>query len=230
MYAGLHTHTDTEDTLDTLYSKLSKKAAAELRGGPVRPGCLKYDWNDTVWNMDDGAFCPMSTSIPLSIPSESDFSIFAWRLKSSTPGGDGAPVLHLRDPDQPLPRPSEYRNLAFYMFRPRTQPTSPQLPASPDSTSVRSGKSRKRSKDAVPKAEVPKFKEEFEKFHNENGVRTVTGSIGPVNNGEWMACAPVPTVGPEVLCTRARVCAVLSSSNAAEERIPPCVHFAQVCD
>ena len=30
---------------------------------------------------------------------------------------------------------------------------------------------------------VPAFKREFEKFHGENGVRTVIGSIGPVNNG-----------------------------------------------
>ncbi|RPD66394.1 hypothetical protein L226DRAFT_550369 [Lentinus tigrinus ALCF2SS1-7] len=155
-------YSDPEDTLDTLNNKLSKKAATELRGGPVRPGCLKYEWNDTVWNLDD----------------ESDFSIFAWRMKSSTP----VTVLHLRDPDQPLPRPSEYRNPSFYMFHPRSHPTSPQLPASPDSTSVKSGKSRRRSKDTAPKAEVPKFKEEFEKFHNENGVRTVIGSIGPVNN------------------------------------------------
>ena len=30
---------------------------------------------------------------------------------------------------------------------------------------------------------VPTFKKEFEKFHGENGVRTVMGSIGPVQNG-----------------------------------------------
>jgi len=29
---------------------------------------------------------------------------------------------------------------------------------------------------------VPQFKKAFEKFHSENGVRTVLGSIGPVNN------------------------------------------------
>ena len=27
---------------------------------------------------------------------------------------------------------------------------------------------------------VPKFKKEFDRFHNENGVRTVMGSVGPV--------------------------------------------------
>jgi len=30
--------------------------------------------------------------------------------------------------------------------------------------------------------EEPKYKMEFEKFHSENGVRTVMGSIGPVQN------------------------------------------------
>lgn len=31
---------------------------------------------------------------------------------------------------------------------------------------------------------VPKFKKEFLKFHNENGVKTIIGSIGPVKDGE----------------------------------------------
>ena len=117
---------------------------------------------------------------------ESDFSIFAWRMKSSAPSSDGTPVLHVRNPDQPLPPPTQYRNTSFYMFRPKATPTSPRLPASPDSTSVRSGKSRKRSKETTLKDAAPKFKQEFEKFHNENGVRTVSGSIGPVNNGTPM--------------------------------------------
>src|SRR5258708_23593772 len=30
---------------------------------------------------------------------------------------------------------------------------------------------------------VPKHKKEFEDFHTSNGVRTITGSIGPVKNG-----------------------------------------------
>ena len=179
-------HSDLEDTIDTLHGKLSKKVAVELHGEAVREGCVKYEWNNTVWDLDDGASCLMPTLLSPNIAAESDFSIFAWRLKSSTPGGDGAPVLHVRNPDHPLPPPSEYRNPSFYMFRPKTSPASPRLPASPDSMSVRSGKSRKRSKETKPEDSVPKFKKEFEKFHNENGVRTVVGSIGPVNDGEPM--------------------------------------------
>ena len=50
---------DAEDTLQTLYTKLSKKAGDELHGNPIRPGCVKYEWNSIVWNLDDGA-CPTS--------------------------------------------------------------------------------------------------------------------------------------------------------------------------
>ena len=31
---------------------------------------------------------------------------------------------------------------------------------------------------------VPQFKKDFISFHNENGVRTVIGKIGPVKNGD----------------------------------------------
>ena len=31
---------------------------------------------------------------------------------------------------------------------------------------------------------VPKFKKDFYNFHNENGVRTVIGSVGPIRDGE----------------------------------------------
>ncbi|KAH9945863.1 uncharacterized protein BXZ73DRAFT_36856 [Epithele typhae] len=157
-------YSDSEDTLVTLYGKLSKKAGDELRGNPIRDGCVKYEWNNSVWNLDD----------------ESDFAIFAWRLKSSPPGSESSPVLHLRDVDQPLPSSHGYRNPSFYMFRPKPETPSSSLPTSPDSSSVRTGRSRKKS--IKPKDSTPKHKIDFERFHNENGVRTVTGSIGPVND------------------------------------------------
>ncbi|KAI0362429.1 hypothetical protein OH77DRAFT_1416685 [Trametes cingulata] len=155
-----------EDSLQTLFDKLSKKTVAELNGRHVRPGWVKYEWNNTVWNLDD----------------VSDYAIFAWRLKSATPEGDGWPVLFVRNPDLPLPSPPEYQNPSFYMFRPKPAAASQRLPDTPESSSVASGKSKKRSKAPKPQETTPKFKQEFEKFHNENGVRTITGSIGPVNN------------------------------------------------
>ncbi|KAI0807723.1 hypothetical protein C8Q74DRAFT_1228907 [Fomes fomentarius] len=142
-------YSDSDDTIDSLSGKLGKKVVSEFHGEP-------YEWNNAVWNLDD----------------ESDFSIFAWRMKSSGPGNEGTPVLHVRNPDQPLPPPTEYRNPSFYMFHPNAAPISPRLPASPHST----------SQGDRPRDTVPKFKKEFEKFHNENGVRTISGSIGPVNN------------------------------------------------
>lgn len=148
---------------------------------------MKYEWNNTIWNLDDGTWYLVPLCYcSLTHMAESDCSIFAWRMKSSSPGNQGTPVLHVRNPDQPLPPPTEYRNPSYYMFYPNAAPISPRLPASPHSTSVRSGKSHKRSKETAPRDTVPKFKKEFEKFHNENGVRTVSGSIGPVNNGKPM--------------------------------------------
>lgn len=129
---------------------------------------------------------------------ESDFAIFAWRLKSSPPGSETAPVLFLRDVDQPLPSSAGYRNPSFYMFRPRPAAPSPQPPASPDSSSARSAKSRK--KPARAHDATPKFKEDFDKFHNENGVRTVRGSIGPVNDG----ASPLPPFALSRLACGAR--------------------------
>lgn len=159
-------YADAEDSLETLFAKLSKKTLAELNGRHVRSGWVKYEWNSIVWNLDDA----------------SDYAIFAWRMKSATPGGEGWPVLFVHNPDAPLPTPPEYQNPSFYMFRPRPAPPSPRLPATPESSSAASGKSRKRTKVSQPQNAVPRFKKDFEKFHNENGVRTIAGSIGPVNN------------------------------------------------
>jgi len=46
------------------------------------------------------------------------------------------------------------------------------------------GKKSKKSlaKGGVVDDGIPVHKKDFEKFHSENGVRTVIGSIGPVNN------------------------------------------------
>lgn len=35
---------------------------------------------------------------------------------------------------------------------------------------------------------MPKLMKQFEKFHSENGVRTVMGNIGSVKNGEQQIC------------------------------------------
>lgn len=42
----------SEDTLQTLYDKLRRKA--NTYGKRVGLGWVKYEWNDSVWNLDDG--------------------------------------------------------------------------------------------------------------------------------------------------------------------------------
>lgn len=112
---------------------------------------------------------------------DSDFTIYVWRQKSTTPSSEQWPILHVRDPDEPLPAPPAYRNESFYMFRSKPA-SSPPLRSS--SSSVQSGrKARNHSKDLKRQDDVPKYKQEFEKFHSENGVRTIVGSIGPVQSG-----------------------------------------------
>jgi len=149
----------------TLFDKISKKAHAEFRGRRVKAGWVKYAWNDSVWNLDD----------------DSDYTIFIWRQKSATPE---IPDLHVRNPEDNLPVPPEYRNTSYYLFKPaKPKSAATARPRSQvDGVSVKSGKSKRTTKTTKSKDEVPKFKHDFEKFHSENGVRTVMGSIGPVNN------------------------------------------------
>jgi hypothetical protein len=139
----------------------------------VGPGWLKYEWSGSVWNLDDGAFRCLFISVTVMEPStDGDYAIFQWRQKEST----DPPTVYLKDPLEPLPSESSYRNPSFYLFHPdHMVPVEPsRQDASP------SARSKKHS---APHDSVPKHKKEFEDFHTSNGVRTITGSIGPVNNG-----------------------------------------------
>ena len=49
-----HLGADTEDSLETLYDKLTRKLLTEYNGQFVGPGWVKYSWNDSTWNLDDG--------------------------------------------------------------------------------------------------------------------------------------------------------------------------------
>nr|VWO94841.1 Beta-xylanase (EC [Ganoderma boninense] len=52
---------NSDDNLQTIYTKLTQKAFAELHGKPVRAGYVKYEWNNSFYNLDDGmsmsSFC-----------------------------------------------------------------------------------------------------------------------------------------------------------------------------
>jgi len=96
------------------------------------------------------------------------------------------PTIHLRNPNKPLPGPNDYRNPSFYTFIPHQASTSAAQDGISRTRSLRSGRTDKstRSKKATKAKEdkEPVFRKAFDKFHSENGVRTVTGSIGPVGN------------------------------------------------
>lgn len=122
-----------------------------------------------MWNLDD----------------ESDYTIFVWRQKapstSEQPTSDITPTLHVHDPAAQLPEPPAYCNPSFYLF-------SSSRVISPRPRSARSAKSHKSRAihPNLPDAEgisgVTKHRRDFERFHSENGVRTVLGTIGPVDN------------------------------------------------
>ncbi|KAH6918297.1 hypothetical protein BKA70DRAFT_12675 [Coprinopsis sp. MPI-PUGE-AT-0042] len=232
-------HSLTEETLDDLHNKLNRKVQNEFGGLHIGSGWLKYEYNDSIWNLDD----------------DSDYAIFTWRqrdTKSSTvdesnvasssrstldgyasassfaspppvfssppsisspgPPPVATPTLHLFNPSSPLPPREAYHNPSFYLFHPSRahllQALLPQAAGSGDqapssqlgagtSNGVRraaSTKSKNTTKSIgsgltkgviVPQQDgtgIPKLRKDFEKFHSENGVRTVVGSIGPVEN------------------------------------------------
>ena len=162
-------HSINEESIQQLFDKLSRKQGTDFHGHRVGPGWTKYHWNDTFWNLDDDA----------------DYSIFVWRRKSSGEESSAETTLYIQNPLTPLPEPPAYRNPSFYLFS-LTQSKIGLAPRSPKTSfDVKSRKSAKKKKAATApvEKEEPKHKKEFEKFHSENGVRTVMGSIGPVQNG-----------------------------------------------
>lgn len=99
------------------------------------------------------------------------------------------PTIHLRNPNKPLPGPDDYRNSSFYMFLPSHASTSAAEEKLTRARSVRSARTEKsgHSKRTTKTKEdhtnkEPAFQKAFDKFHSENGVRTVTGTIGPIGN------------------------------------------------
>ena len=98
------------------------------------------------------------------------------------------PTIHLRNPNKPLPGPNDYRNPSFYMFLSNQASTSAAVDGLSRARSLHSTRTEKstRSKKTTKAKEEgdkePGFRKAFDKFHSENGVRTLTGSIGPVGN------------------------------------------------
>ena len=114
---------------------------------------------------------------------DSDYTIFVWRHNSPLDSAQTTPAmsatLHVHDPAGQLPEPAAYRNPSFYLFQPSR---SPALARSRSRASLK-GKSPSLNV-AGEESRVAKHRKEFQKFHSENGVRTVMGTIGPVENGK----------------------------------------------
>jgi hypothetical protein len=81
----------------------------------VGPGWLKYEWSGSVWNLDDGVFrCLFISVTVMEVSTDGDYAIFQWRQNEST----DPPTVYLKDPLEPLPSKSSYRNPSFYLFHP----------------------------------------------------------------------------------------------------------------
>ncbi|KAG5634414.1 hypothetical protein H0H81_002071 [Sphagnurus paluster] len=138
------------------------------------------------------------------VHSYSDYTIFVWRQhqppptgvtptptpsatgSTSTATGPHTPTLHLHNPAVRLPAPPAYQNPSYYLFRAAQHQPSP-VPSTRSKKSQHTKASRRTAHNngdaEQPKEDTrPQHKKEFEKFHSENGVRTVMGSIGPVHN------------------------------------------------
>ena len=163
---------------------------------------------------------PLFLSIVSDHVIESDYRIFVWRQKSTSPHDESFPVLHVRNPDDTLPAPPEYQNPSFYIFKAHSSPStsSARTRSRTERHSVKSSDSANTPKVNDTSDGVPKHKKEFEKFQNENGVRTVMGSIGPVNNGMF-----------QLRIKFVIVFTMVYSTNAAQKRIPIRLHFTEVC-
>jgi len=119
-----------------------------------------------------------------------------------------------------MPTPPAYLNASFYRFQPsQAHVSSTRRSPAPSNSSTRRSKKGKNANDDSEDDGIPKFKKEFERFHSENGVRTVMGSIGPVQNG---------SLGFKCTCMSRPLTFPIYSSNAPQIRIPARLYFPQI--
>lgn len=134
-----------------------------------------------IWTMVMLLYFHSVSQCPIRPDPDSDYTIFAWRQNSPSSSAQAtsamSATLHVRDPAGQLPEPPAYRNPSFYLFHPSRS-------ISPRSQSRGSFKEKSPTqKTVVGESHVAKHRKEFQRFHSENGVRTVMGTIGPVENG-----------------------------------------------
>ncbi|CCA69654.1 hypothetical protein PIIN_11686 [Serendipita indica DSM 11827] len=116
-------HSLKGDSLSTLFTRLSHKVH-----GTVGPGWIKYEYNGSYWDLDDGTIFFATQDQHLTPPAEADYSIFAWRVAPAD-ASSPSPVIYVHDPLLPLPVPPAYQNLSYYAFRKHTETESTSSPA-----------------------------------------------------------------------------------------------------
>jgi hypothetical protein len=185
-YAYAILHAAKQESLSSLLAKLASKQASIHGHGQahIGRGWVKYEWNDSLWNLDD----------------DSDYTIFIWRFSNHP-----SPTLHIHDPSSPLPNPNEdYINSSFFLFRPPPPPSkfmsseqhAGTKPARSTGTRSTTSKAHSKRSSATASPEnrngvtlngvtIDASGRPTQKFKNEQGVRTVIGSIGPVKGGQY---------------------------------------------
>ncbi|EJU05398.1 hypothetical protein DACRYDRAFT_103883 [Dacryopinax primogenitus] len=190
-------HTLNQDSLQNLYDRLTPKLHLP-HPQRVGAGWVKYAWEGGVWSLDDDAdYFIWAWRCAGPEPEAGEQAPGAAPVAGQTNGAGATiqrpqtPTLHVRDPLSPLPQAGEYQNPSFYAFqRPASFVDSrPSTPGYGRARSIRSVKSTRSAKGGKGKSVngdmeegTPAWKKRFEDFHAENGVRTVVGGIGPVNN------------------------------------------------
>ncbi|KAF6763850.1 hypothetical protein DFP72DRAFT_873586 [Ephemerocybe angulata] len=188
-------HSLTQESLEELYDKLSRKGAGHLSSNSngqsypprIGPGWLKYEYNGSVWNLDDAVASSSRVTLPDSRSTHTTHTGHT-TTRTYTPSASDpntTPTLHLHNPDTPLPEPPAYCNASYYLFHPLRAHHCREGGGgsrAPSRAGSRRTNGSKKGEAAEEKSLMPKIRRDFEKFHSENGVRTVMGSIGPVEN------------------------------------------------
>lgn len=156
---------------------------------------------------------------------DSDYTILTWRQKQASSDSDTVGMaLFLHNPSLPLPQPPAYTNPSYYLFK-RVASMSPKARSvsTNGARSIHSRKSRKSVRSVgsgmLDDGGVPKYKKDFFKTHNQNGVRTVIGTIGPVKGSKCHVLVSLSIKGSQGCC----------SANASQERLPTRLHLQILC-
>ncbi|BGP23102.1 hypothetical protein Rt10032_c23g6639 [Rhodotorula toruloides] len=197
------------DTVSSLKARIARKLAVPDDGNEIS---IKYLWCDVFYALDDDddfevfqfrhshspevTLLLSSPHIPTKNPSLASLSSLPPSVSSSSPAKGDSSSLYSEGARSALYGRQEPRDLRNGTSMHLVVSSSSQNSASQAAESIKSGrsgrsgtstigpKSKKGAKSSAPT--VPEHKIKFEEFHNQLGVRTFIGSIGPVENVRMM--------------------------------------------